>query len=172
MNAPEELTTLASCPFCGSAAAHYGAAIRCTSFNCNAGLSPDWTTKAVRSVQCDPDERLRQAQVETAERWNRRAPQAAPAPSDGLREALTPSGSTKAAYIGEFSFAIECADEDGEPSSMLVQVPWNTIKEIMAAISTRAARSAPAKEGDRINWRNDPDAIVEDDEPQIGRDYA
>ena len=23
-----------------------------------------------------------------------------------------------------------------------------------------------------INWRDDPDAIVEDDEPQIGRDYA
>jgi hypothetical protein len=29
-----------------------------------------------------------------------------------------------------------------------------------------AARTA------KINWRDDPDAIVEDDEPQIGRDYA
>lgn len=77
MNAPKELTILASCPFCGCVAAYYGAAVRCTSFKCNAGLSPNWTTKAVRSVQGDPDERLRQAQSETAERWNRRVPQAA-----------------------------------------------------------------------------------------------
>lgn len=87
MNAPDELTILASCPFCGCAAAYYGAAVRCTSFKCNAGLSPDWTTKTVKSVQGDPDERLRQAQSETAERWNRRAPQAASAtPSAMWRE--------------------------------------------------------------------------------------
>ncbi|MBF5078547.1 hypothetical protein F1642_05130 [Paracoccus sp. NBH48] len=83
MNAHKKLTILASCPFCGCAAAYYGAAVRCTSFKCNAGLSPNWATKAVRSVQGNPDERLRHAQVETAERWNRRAPQAAPAPYDG-----------------------------------------------------------------------------------------
>jgi hypothetical protein len=31
---------------------------------------------------------------------------------------------------------------------------------------------AGAAQPDKINWRDDPDAIVEDDEPQIGRDYA
>jgi hypothetical protein len=31
---------------------------------------------------------------------------------------------------------------------------------------------AGAAKPDKINWRDDPDAIVEDDEPQIGRDYA
>ena len=30
---------------------------------------------------------------------------------------------------------------------------------------------AALKEPKPINWRDDPDAIVEDDEPQIGRDY-
>ena len=32
-----------------------------------------------------------------------------------------------------------------------------------------AALEVPAV---KINWRDDPDAIVEDDEPHIGRDYA
>lgn len=27
-------------------------------------------------------------------------------------------------------------------------------------------------ETETINWRDDPDAIVEDDEPMVGRDYA
>lgn len=90
MNAPKKLTILASCPFCGCAAAYYGAAVRCTSFKCNAGLSPDWSTKTVRSVQGNPDERLCQAQAETAERWNRRASQAAPAPQDQQAEAVRP----------------------------------------------------------------------------------
>jgi hypothetical protein len=30
----------------------------------------------------------------------------------------------------------------------------------------------PPRQEKPINWANDPDAIVEDDEPQIGRDYA
>ena len=34
-----------------------------------------------------------------------------------------------------------------------------------------AIRALPAVQPDKINWRDDPDAIVEDDEPQIGRDY-
>lgn len=82
------LTELLPCPFCGCAAAYYGAAVRCTSFKCNAGLSPNWSTKAVRSVQGNPDERLRLAQAETAKRWNHRASQAAPAPSDALRDVM------------------------------------------------------------------------------------
>jgi hypothetical protein len=49
-----------------------------------------------------------------------------------LREALTPSAETKAAYIGEFKFTAYEADE------AFVTVPWTTIKEIMAAIMKRA----------------------------------
>lgn len=55
-----------------------------------------------------------------------------------LQEALTPSGSTKAAYIGEFSFNIELQDEDGEDYMHSVLVPWTTVKEIMGAIRKRA----------------------------------
>lgn len=49
-----------------------------------------------------------------------------------LEAALTPSGTTKAAYIGEFKFKISPRRE--------VMVPWTTIKEIMAAIMANAAR--------------------------------
>lgn len=55
-----------------------------------------------------------------------------------LQEALTPSGATKAAYIGEFSFAVEDRDEGGEECSRNVVVPWTTVKEIMGAIRARA----------------------------------
>lgn len=60
------------------------------------------------------------------------------------REAMTPSSSTKAAYMGEFSIAIERhINEDEEVDDEAegvpdpyehVTVPWTTIKEIMAAI--------------------------------------
>jgi hypothetical protein len=61
-----------------------------------------------------------------------------------LEAALTPSSDTKAAYHGEFSFLITVRVEDeetGEPIDVerKVMVPWNTIKEIMAAIRARAA---------------------------------
>lgn len=57
-----------------------------------------------------------------------------------LREALTPSGSTKAAYIAEFSFSVsDGVDEDGNETSRRVIVPWDTVKEIMAAIRKRAS---------------------------------
>lgn len=56
-----------------------------------------------------------------------------------LREALTPSGSTKEAYIGEFSFSVKRLDEDGNEYSEMIDVPWTTIKDIMAAIAARAA---------------------------------
>ncbi|GHC61749.1 hypothetical protein [Limoniibacter endophyticus] len=55
-----------------------------------------------------------------------------------LQEALTPSGATKAAYIGEFSFDVDDRDEDGDECSRNVVVPWTTVKEIMATIRTRA----------------------------------
>jgi len=52
-----------------------------------------------------------------------------------LREALTPSGETKADYIGEFKFAAYDGDEP-------VYVPWPVIKEIMKKILGRAERDA------------------------------
>jgi hypothetical protein len=33
-------------------------------------------------------------------------------------------------------------------------------------------RSYGEKDAPKINWRDDPEAFVEDDEPQVGRDYA
>ncbi len=70
-----------------------------------------------------------------------------------LREALTPSDETKAAYIGEFDLPVADAylDDDGElvERDRIVMVPWTTIKEIMAAIRARAALTAtPAPVGD------------------------
>lgn len=61
------------------------------------------------------------------------------AENEKLRAALTPSVDTKAAYIGEFSFPYTYPGEDGEEVPIKVTVPWTTIKEIMAAIRTRAA---------------------------------
>lgn len=66
------------------------------------------------------------------------------AANDNLREALTPSADTKAAYWGEFSFNIDDRDEDGEECSRKVGVPWTTVKEIMAAIVARATRKEAA----------------------------
>jgi len=54
------------------------------------------------------------------------------------REALTPSGDTKADYMGEFSFGITLS-AGGEEDYRRIMVPWTTIKEIMAAIRARAA---------------------------------
>lgn len=63
--------------------------------------------------------------------------------NERLKEALKPSGETKAAYIGEFSltFPRDYIDEDGEwrEEQRKINVPWTTIKEIMKAISVRAA---------------------------------
>lgn len=49
---------------------------------------------------------------------------------DALLNALTPSEETKAAYMGEFQFRLgDCPT---------VNVPWVTIKQIMAAILAHA----------------------------------
>lgn len=64
---------------------------------------------------------------------------------EAFEEALTPSGSTKAAYRGEFSFDTEDGVSDaGIEQYRKVYVPWDTAKEIMAAIRGRVARSALA----------------------------
>jgi hypothetical protein len=59
-----------------------------------------------------------------------------------LREALTPSAATKAAYHGEFTFDVcEGVSDAGIELYRKVYVPWETVKQIMSAISARAALS-------------------------------
>lgn len=66
-----------------------------------------------------------------------------------LREALTPSGSTKAAYHGEFSFQLfEGVSSAGIDQYRKVYVPWDTVKEIMAAIKARALSASPSQQPD------------------------
>lgn len=74
----------------------------------------------------------------------------AEAEAKALREALTPSASTKAAYIGKFSFSYEAGvDEFGDDLIFdNVSVPWTTIKEIMAAIRSRALTANHPVQGD------------------------
>lgn len=56
-----------------------------------------------------------------------------------LREALTPSADTKAAYMDEFGFSREIWDEEEEHDVVeIIGVPWTTIKEILHAVSARA----------------------------------
>lgn len=83
------------------------------------------------------------------------SPVPAPLPGSGETgaaayiEALTPSAGTKAEYIGEFTIAVErFLNEDDEPDDGgavdpydHIQVPWTTIKQIMAAIRARAEAS-------------------------------
>ena len=56
-----------------------------------------------------------------------------------LREALTPSAATHAAYINGFQFIFPAFNEAGDEVAFTPNVPWTTIKEIMAAIRARAA---------------------------------
>ncbi len=63
------------------------------------------------------------------------ARKAAQAEVERLREALTPSGATKAAYIGE----VETDCPDGRRHA----VSWTATKEIMALIRARAALETP-----------------------------
>lgn len=61
--------------------------------------------------------------------------------AERLREALTPSAETKAAYSGEFKYDLPLEfDEEGyELPRRQSFVSWDTIKEIMEAIKARAA---------------------------------
>lgn len=56
-----------------------------------------------------------------------------------LEEALTPSGSTKAAYSGEFHVPIcKGTDLEGEEYTEYAPIPWTVIKDIMKAFAARA----------------------------------
>lgn len=61
-----------------------------------------------------------------------------------LREALTPSADTKAAYIGEIKYSYVEWDEFGDERTVTRTLEWSTTKEVMAMISARAALSDPA----------------------------
>lgn len=63
-----------------------------------------------------------------------------------LREALTPSENTKGEYHGEFSWQVEVTGQDGEPVITRIYVPWTIVKEIMAAITARAATRQPTQD--------------------------
>lgn len=63
---------LLPCPFCGNPSAYYGASVRCTSFSCNASMSPRWTKDVVGSAKGDVDARLALAKADTTLRWNER----------------------------------------------------------------------------------------------------
>ncbi|MBZ9753223.1 hypothetical protein K7W42_20510 [Deinococcus sp. HMF7604] len=56
-----------------------------------------------------------------------------------LEAALTPTVDTRAAYAGEFRFQVRGVDEEGEETDIEIDVPWDTIKTIMAAIRAEAA---------------------------------
>ncbi|HET7413397.1 MAG TPA: hypothetical protein VFJ18_12135 [Pararhizobium sp.] len=60
------------------------------------------------------------------------------AENERLREALTPSADTKAAYWGEFYMGVTLHAR-GQEDCRRIQIPWTSIKEIMAAITARAA---------------------------------
>jgi len=57
----------------------------------------------------------------------------------GLMEALVPSAETKAAYMGEFYMGVTMSHPRLGEETRKVQIPWTTIKEVMAAIRARAA---------------------------------
>lgn len=94
------------------------------------GRAPKWG----EGSPVNPDGPEAAARIEALEAENKR-----------LRGALTPSGETKAAYIGEFKFDRSYTDENGDETSDEITVPWTTIKEIMAAISRRAAAALESK---------------------------
>jgi hypothetical protein len=59
---------------------------------------------------------------------------------EALEAALTPSEDTKKAYMSEFSVPLPDWDENGDEVMRRINVPWTTIKEIMAAIRAYADR--------------------------------
>lgn len=83
-------------------------------------------------------DKLREATLATL-RGVSAALEAAEAKLARLDGALTPSVETKTAYMGEFSIPFPIVDENGDEVMLRPNVPWTTIKEIMAAIRARAA---------------------------------
>lgn len=109
------------------------------------------SAEAERLCQERDEARLNAAIIEGVSNELDTALSASNAEAERLREALTPSAETKAAYIGEFTIAVERrfnddgeVDDDSEGSDPYdhIAVPWTTIKEIMAAIRARALQGS------------------------------
>ena len=89
--------------------------------------------------------RLAEVEAEQHQWWKQcraaeKRAKVAEAENTKLREALTPSGDTKAAYSGEFHISVyDCEDNQGNEVWRQVPVDWTTIKAIMATIRARAA---------------------------------
>lgn len=109
---------------------------------------PQWAQDEIRSA------RAREAVKDDESLWrfwNDKAADMARKNSDleavvaRLREALTPSGDTKAEYHGEFWINDEVYDEEeDEHRTIKKYIDWTTVKEIMAAILARADRKGEA----------------------------
>ena len=72
------------------------------------------------------------------QRWKARADTLARR-VERLEAALTPSADTKAAYMGEIVLTITYRDDNGNELTRDKDLPWTTIKEVMALIRARAA---------------------------------
>jgi hypothetical protein len=64
-----------------------------------------------------------------------------------MREALTPSADTKAAYIGEIKERVMQFDEDGEERWVDHTISWDATKATMKMIAEHAARQAREAQG-------------------------
>ena len=138
---------LRECPFCGedvyidghleSDNYSYWITIRCCEVEMRFSLM--WHEFSKRTKRDGEPRTLKWMERQLARLWNSRPSDDLRAENERLREALTPSGDTKAVYMGEFTFGVTEVDEDGDEVSRKVYVPWTTIKDIMAAILARAA---------------------------------
>lgn len=93
MSGMDRLTELLPCPFCGGEA-YLSDAEAGTGGLSNRARNP-------RCWQCGVDLGYCDTAVEAAAAWNRRASQAAPAPSDGLREAWIAGRDAAASVVAE-----------------------------------------------------------------------
>lgn len=96
---------------------------------------------------CGIDPKYRETVEEARNAWNTRAIEDALAAENArLREALTPSAATKAAYIGEVRMRVSTTDENGDDKTLWSGfVSWDATKEVMKMISARAALSMEPK---------------------------
>ena len=158
------MSDMKPCPFCGDARWHLW------------GTGHEWAIACSKCEAASP----RENDLELAIRaWNTRAlpavqrkvkPLVWDKPLGGFHIAKLPFG-------GEIRIMWDLHPADGEryilhPFSLGRRV-FRTLDTAKAAAQADYDLSAlePAVQPDKINWRDDPDAIVEDDEPQIGRDY-
>jgi hypothetical protein len=137
---------LKACPFCGCSVRLVERKNRDELISWGTWYHIEGSHEGIGGV-CPGQIRARGSAETAITAWNTRAPDSALAAAQAkvarLREALEPSCDTKAAYMGEFAFTLMSYDEDGEEMPRKVYVPWDTVKQIMAAIAARAALVQP-----------------------------